>query len=170
LIIRVIKNALKVLSNPETEFINIRKKKFESVLGDYLVLLITAAIVSGIVSFLFFIGKAAYLDFFKTVDIQYMRMLNYSLGRSTSLIFFYLFAGTFLIFILSIIIRLFAPKVKYTKVLSIIFLSLSPLLLFSWIPVFAAALGIWCLFLLVVGLRTEKSSKMIKKDSIEQRD
>ena len=139
MIIRAIKQGFRTLNNPETEFRNMHKKSFETILGEYLILLLSVAIVAAIISFLYYLSKAFYLDIFQTLDVEYARMLNYSLGRSTSLMFFYLFAGTFFVFIFSLILMPFFRKLKYTRLLSIMFYSMTPFLLFSWIPALSIA-------------------------------
>lgn len=168
MILKPIKNALKILNNPETEFSQIHKRKFEDILSDYLILLVVLSITAGLVSFIFYLVKAFYLDIFLTVDVNYMRMLNYSLGRTTSLMFFYMFAGTFLVFIISLMLRLFV-HVKYVQLFSIMFYSLTPFLLFAWIPILGYSLFIWTVFLFFVGLKHKKQF-LVKKDSIKQRD
>ncbi len=169
ILINGIKQGFKTLINPDKEFTNINKRSFESILSDYLIMLLAVGLLAAAVSVLFYLGKAFYLDIFKTVDIQYGRMLNYSMGRATSLMFFYLFSGTFLMFILSMILNVFFRKVKYVKLLGIMFYSLTPVLLFSWVHIFAASLLIWSIFLFCIGIKKE-SKVHIKKDSIQQRD
>jgi len=170
MLIDAIKRGFGLLSNPENGFKDLQKRQFEVVLGNYLILLLSVSVLTGVVSFLFYLGKAAYLDVLMEIEIEYLRMLNYSMGRSTSLMFFYLFAGTFFVFILSLILAPFFRKMKYVRLLSIIFYSLSPFLLFGWIPIFSMPLLIWSIFLFVVGVRSERFNEKIKKDSIKQRD
>lgn len=165
-----IKQNLAILSNPEKEFSKLENRQFESVLSDYLIMLVSVSILTGIVSFLFYLGKSLYLDIFLTIDVQYVRMINYSLGRSTSLMFFYLFAGTFFVFFLSLILSLFFRKIKLIKLLSLIFYASAPFLIFSWVPVFALPLSIWSIFLFIQGVKSHKHTKKISKDSIEHRD
>lgn len=164
-----IKNGLRILSSPKERFEELNGRTLESVVWDYLILLITSAIATGIFSLAYSIIWAIYLDIFVNVDIQYIRMINYSLGRSTSLIFLYLFLGTFLLFFISLIIKPFLRKIKYASLLKILFYSLTPLLLFSWIIPNPIPLGIWGLFLLAVGVKSYKPLE-IKKDSIQKRD
>ena len=97
-------------------------------------------------------------------------MFNYSLGITTALIFFYLFAGTFILFIVSLITGAFVRSVKYVDLLKIFFYALSPLLLFGWIPFLPQAHIIWSLFLFVIGVKVMKKHAKIRKTSIEHRD
>jgi hypothetical protein len=157
------------LSNPEREFNQINKRSFESIVGDYMWLLVTVAIVTGLLNFLFSIVKAIYLDIFLNIDVQYWRMINYSFGRAFSLLFLYIFAGTFLIFFISILLRPFFHKIKYIDFLGLLLYSLAPLLLFAWIPFNPTPLIIWSIFLFAVGVSSYKAVG-IKKGSIQQRD
>lgn len=170
MLIKAIKQGFRLLSDPENEFKRIKHRTFEQNLSNYLILLLTVGVMTGIVSFLFYLIKAAYLDIFMTIDIQYIRMINYSLGRATSLMFFYLFAGTFFVFIMALILSPFFKKIKFTRVLELIFYSLTPLLLFSWIPILSLSLLIWSIFLLVTGIKMQRFSEKINVNSIEQRD
>ncbi len=170
MVINAIRQGIQVLLYPGKEFRNLNERTFESVLGDYLKLLITAGILSGIFSFLISLVKAAYFDIFMTIDIQYWRMMNYSLGRTTSTIFFYLFAGTFIFFFLSVALFPFFRNMKYVNLLRIMFYSLTPFLLFSWVPILVPSLALWSIFLFIVGVKNYRKEARIKKDSIQQRD
>ena len=109
------KNTILILSDPKLAFQELEKKTLESVVGYYLRMLLLVAIAAGIFNFLFSIIRAFYLDIFVTIDIQYLRMINYSLSRSFSNMFFYLFAGTFILFFISIFARIFIRRLKYTE-------------------------------------------------------
>ncbi len=169
MIIKQIKRGFNILLNPNKEFKNISKIKFEEAVADYFKLLVSVAIVAGIANFIIALIKAAFLDITLNIDIQYLRMINYSIGRATSLVFFYIFAGTFILFFVSIILRIFIRKVKYVDLFRILFYSLMPLLLFGWLPFNQVPLLIWCSFLLAIALRQHRSVK-VKKGSINQRD
>ena len=84
-----IKKALRLIFNPRKEFEALNKRSFESVIADYMCLLIAAALLAGVFNFIFSILQALYLDIFVNISIQYLRMINYSIGKSTSLIFLY---------------------------------------------------------------------------------
>ena len=169
MVFNIIKRALRILSSPKKEFEDLNKRTFESVVGDYAILLVTVAILAGLSSLIYSIARALYLDMSLDISIQYVRMINYSIGRSMSLLFFYLFAGTFLLFFLSMVLRPFLKRMKYISLLKILFYSLTPLLLFSWFLSNPLPLVIWSLFLLITGIKTYKSEH-IKKNSIKKRD
>lgn len=168
--IKLIKNAFKVIINPNEEFNLLKKKNFENILKNYLLLIIFAGILSGLTVFLLSFGKAIYYSFFMKIDINYINMLNYNYGRFISTVFFYIFAGTFLTAIIGFIIKPFTKGIKFTNVLKIIFYSLTPLILFSWIQILTPGLIVWSLSLLIIGLKNFKEKEKIKKSSIEQRD
>ena len=169
MIIKSLKRGLNILLDPKKGFSNANKCNFELAVGHYMWLLITVAIAAGVINLLFSIGKAIYFDLFVNAEIQYIRMANYSFSSAFSLFFFYLFAGTLLTFILSLFLRPFFNKIKYTDFLKIIFFSLTPLLLFAWLPFNPVPFVIWSLFLFIYAIRSYKSIE-IKRDSIQQRD
>ena len=164
-----IKLGIAILSNPEKGFQETEKFPFEETVNYYVWLLVALSITSGVFNLLYSIIKAAYFDLFFEVDINYLRMMNYLIGRSTSIIFFYIFAGTFLLFIISIAIMIFLPRVKYIDLLKILLYSATPLLFFSWIPYSPIPLIAWSLFLFLNGVKS-KEKFQIKKDSIKYRE
>jgi len=165
---KTIKKSINIISNPKKEFEELNKKSFDAVVWDYLILLLIVSVAAGIFSFLFSFLRAIYLDIFLNASIQYYRMFNYSLGRSTSLMFFYMFMGTFFMFLVSIILKPIFHRIKYNSLLKIILYSLTPFLMFSWLFSNPIPLLIWSLFLTYTGIKTHKSQH-IKQDSIKKR-
>lgn len=165
-----IKRAWRLLAEPGVSFRDMQKRPFESVVSDYLILLVSVAILAGVTALIFGVLKAVYYDLFFTIDIQYWRMFNYAMGRTTSLGFFFIFAGTFLLFFISVILKPFFRRIKFTRFLGVMFFSMSPVLLFGWIPVMPYALFIWALFLFIIGIGELKAAGSVRKDSIQQRD
>ena len=155
-----INQAIRILKNPEKEFGELSRRPLESLVGDYMRLLIAVSIAAGLFNFLFSFSKSAYLDLFANIDVQYLRMLNYSIGRSVSIIFFYVFSGTFLLFVFSAILKPFFRRIKYTNFLGLILYSMSPLLLFGWIASSQIPLGIWSLFLFAAGIKCGKNPRV----------
>jgi len=168
MVVSAIKRALRILSSPKEEFKDLNNRTLEAVVWDYMLLLVAVSIVAGVFNLLYTVGKAFYLDSTLNIDIQYLRMLNYSLGQSTSILFLYLFSGTFLFFFLSIILKLFLYKIKYISLLKIMFYSLTPFLIFSWFFSNPLPLAIWSIFLITIGIRNH-DEPLIKKDSIQTR-
>ncbi|MBW3000843.1 YIP1 family protein [Candidatus Woesearchaeota archaeon] len=165
----------RTLANPEREFENINKRSLEKILEDYIKLLLASGLLAAVIAFIFILINSTYLNLFRGINIDYWRLINYSAGISGSLFFFYLFAGTFLFFLLSLIIRIFVRRIKYTRLISVLCYSLSPILLIGWISnKLILALGIWSAFLLIVGIRqtlkeegkiSDKSSSKIRGKS-----
>jgi len=154
-----IKQGIMILSNPDKEFLLMKERTFEDILEDYIKFLLMAGLMAGIAAIIYQFSRAAYLDIFKSIAIDYWRLLNYSVGTAVSTFFFYLFIGIFLIFLISLIVKLFARGLKYTHLLSIMAYSVSPLLIFNWIhESLFSALMVWTLFLLIKGIRSAKSS------------
>ena len=166
----IIIKSFNILLKPEAEFADLHNRTFESVLNDYVILLAISAIVAGLVAFLYSVGYALYLGIFKQVNIEYWNMANYAAGSSVSLLFFYLFAGTFILFIVSIFLRIFVKKMSYVNLFNVIFYSLTPLLLFSWLRIAVVGLFIWCAFLFIEGVIIHNKAMQVKQDSIQQRD
>ncbi len=164
-----VKNAIQFLSNPKYHFERIHEQNFEKSTANHIWLVLSMGTFAALFNLIFYILKSAYLNIFVNIDINYWRMINYSFGRSISIFFFYLFAATFLLFGLSVILKPFMPKIKYEMLLSILFYAFIPLLLFGWIPANPLPFLVWSLFLLFIGLRSYRSVH-IKKESILQRD
>jgi len=156
------------LSNPEKAFSELENYSFEDVVSYYTIMLALTSFVAGILNFLVSIIKAIYFDIFIDVDVKYLAMLNYTLSVSTSLMFLYIFLGTFILFFISILLIPFFPKIRYTSLLKILLYSMSPFLVFVWIPSSSFPLLIWCIFLLVIGIKSHKIVK-IRSGSIKQR-
>ena len=169
IIIKHIKQGFRILKNPEKCFEESGKYTLEHTVAYYTWMLISVSIIAGLFNFIYSGLKAVYFDTFFKVDINYSRLLNYSLQISTSIIVFYIFLGTFVLFIISAIIKLFLPKIKYTNLLKLLLYSTTPLLLFSWIPYFNIPLIIWAVFLFATGLKSYRGFH-VKKDSIEYRE
>jgi len=169
MLIKPIKSGIRILFNPEKEFRLLNKRSLEPVVWDYTIVLAASAVMAGIFNLTFSIAKAFYLDLFVDISIQYPRMINYSIGRSASIIFFYLFAGTFLLFFLSLLLRPLFRNINYTSLLKILIYSAMPVLLFGWFLANPLPLAIWSIFLIYTGVKSHKHTK-IRKDSIEMRE
>jgi hypothetical protein len=152
-----VKQGISILSNPDREFSLMKERSFEEILEDYIKFLLVAGLLAGVAAIAYQFGRAAYLDVFKSISIDYWRLLNYSVGTAVSAFFLYLFAGTFLMFVISLVLKPFAKGLRYTRLLSVMIYSLSPLLIFNWIneSLFPALL-VWSLFLLVKGVKIGK--------------
>ncbi|HII16817.1 TPA: hypothetical protein HA361_02790 [Candidatus Woesearchaeota archaeon] len=165
----IIREACSVIASPKDAFRNMPNIRFEKAVADYLRLLLLAGSAGSIITLLLSAGKAAYLDLLFEANVNYWNMLNYAAGKAVSLLFFCIFGGTFLLFLLSLLLVPFLRHLKYVELLRILFYSMLPIILFGWLPFNPAPLVVWCIFLFIVGIRTYKG-KAIRKDSIEQRD
>lgn len=164
-----IKTGFRVVSNPEKEFGNLPRTSLEDVVACYMSLLILTALAAGIASSLLIFSQTLYFDIFFKSDVHYSEVANYSLVRGTSLVFMYLFLGTFLVFLITIILKQFFRKIRYTDFLKITCYSLSPMLLFGWAPFSIVSMLLWSIILLVLGIRMHRA-KPVKKDSITNRE
>jgi hypothetical protein len=167
---RTIKHSIRILYNPEQEFEALNNRTLEEVVEDYIILLLSISVLAGVVSLAYQAIYAAYINLFQGIAINYLRLLNYSAGNSVSLFFFYAFAGTFLLFIISLVVKAFVKGIKYTKLISILLYSVTPLLLFCWItPAFFLPLSVWCIFLAVSGVKTFRRIEEQKKKLISSK-
>jgi hypothetical protein len=168
-LIRSIKEGFRTCISPEKEFSSLNKLTLDSVVSDYIRLLIAAALAAGLFNLLFSTIKSIGYRLFLNMDIDYWRMLNYYVGRSISEVFAYLFVGTFGIFFLSLIIRSVYHRLNYVPLLKVMFRSLAPFLLFGWLMTNFLPFLVWSLFLLIVGIRSYQTERMAK-NSINTRD
>ena len=153
-----VKRFIGILANPERSFRDLGKRTFEDVLEDYMKVLLFSGFLAALSSFLYQFAVAFYLAFVKKVNINFMNLLNYSAGTSTSMFFFYLFVGTVAVAVLAGLIKPFAGGLKFTRVVSVVLFSLAPYLIFGWIYLQAGiGLLMWCAFLLIVGLVVQKA-------------
>ena len=167
---RALRQAVRILQAPEQEFRRIPGRTLEAIVVDYLALLVVCAAMAFVVSLAFSMGRAVYLDRVMLVDVYYWRMFNYAAGTAVSLFFFYIFAGTFLAFLASLLVRPFMRGLKYTAQLAVLLYAFSPLLLFSWIPALNPGLLVWAGVLLAFGLRQASSARTAVKNTIAERE
>lgn len=167
-ILNQINKTILALSEPRNSISALEKEPFESVVRHYIHMLLLVGIASGTFHFLYSLLRAIYLDIFFTIDVQYWRMINYATGRASSLLFLYIFAGTFILFFASLILKLFIKKLRLIEFLKVIMFSMSPLLLFGW---FFSPLPflLWSVFLFVTGIK-HYNPTIIKKKSILNRN
>lgn len=167
--IKLIKDRFKLIGNPKEYFLDFDKDTFEKQLSDYLKLLILTGILAGISITIFNTIRGFYFLYVDKINVDIWRMLNYSVGNGVAVVFFALFCGTILLFVIATILRPFLKKLKFIKILQLMMYSLSPLLLFGWIPALSLSLLIWCVFIFCIGYKNIKLEH-VKKDSIKQRE
>ncbi len=137
-----------LLTHPQKGFVRVKKKTLESVLGEYMKVLLLAGFVAGLTVCVSYLVRAAYFSLVRGVDIEYLRLVNYALGMAAGTFFFWLFAGTVLFFVAVLIFRVFIPaslsdRVKFMSV------STAPVLFFGWItPSIVPVLLVWSMVLL----------------------
>jgi len=165
----LIRKAVSVLLHPKREFRILDKRALEDVLGEYLKMVLLVGLASGVFTFLITVLKAFYFDLLLDANVQYLRMVNYSFGQVISIVFLYFFVGTFGIFLLSVLLKILF-RVKYTRLLKLIFYSMTPVLVFGWVHIFLPGLFVWAAMLFIIGMRSSRYYVKIKKDSIAQRD
>ncbi|HYD03055.1 MAG TPA: YIP1 family protein [Alphaproteobacteria bacterium] len=159
-----ISNGLRLLASPKEEYAKMEKRTFESVLEDYIKLLLLSGLLASVASFVITIARAAYLNLFKNITVDYYKLANYSLGTSTNIFFLYLFCGTALVALITFFVKIFAGNLKYVKAVSVVLYALTPVLFFGWINGIASlTLLLWTIFLIYVGITTLKSLQPKKK-------
>lgn len=162
-----IQNYIQVIYDPVTSFRQLTKRSFESIVADYIILLLVSGLLTALVSLFVFTIKSIYLALIYSADINYARMLNYAFGISTATTFIILFTGTFVMFALALIMHPFLKKLKLVQLLSIMMYSLAPFILFVWIPISKSAFIVWAIVLFIIGLKEYNSND--KKKSFDQR-
>ncbi len=167
---KIIKTRWNLLFDPKAGYRELLDVTFEQSLIEYLLLVLFLGVLSAVFIFFSNIIKAVYIGILYKADIQFMNMLNYTLGQASGTIFFYFFAGTFILFAISLVVDGFFRDIKYIRLLQIFFIALTPFLLFGWIPFLSYTLLIWSIFLLVQGIRYEKTQKKVVRTSINNRD
>jgi hypothetical protein len=161
--------AFDVLLDPKKSFKDLEKKTLERVVADYIKILIIMAVLAAILNLIYWIGRSFYYDAFFSLTVEYPTMLNYALSTSSSLLFLYLYLGTFMVFILAVIIALFMQKFKFIEVIKITLYAMIPLLLFGWVPPTPLPFVIWSIVLFITGITTYEPMH-IQKKSIQNRD
>ena len=167
--INSVKKTSRILWSPKESFRGLEDEKLEGVVAFYFRMLVIVSVVSGLFFFVFSFIKAIYLDIFLRTDINYWRMINYLSGRSASLVFLYLFIGTFIVFLISLVLFIFFRKIKYLEVLKGLLYSLTPFLLFGWLFMSLYPLIIWSVFLFINWVSVYRV-KSVDKSSIHFRD
>lgn len=167
---KALSSYLLFITSPKEAFIDLNKKTLEDATQNYLLLLISSSILAGLVSVAVGFASAVYVNIFLHANVQYLRMLNYTLGRGISTTFFFLFAGTFLLFIASMALSIFTRGIKYSDLAKIMMGSAAPALLFAWLQISPIAFVVWACILIIIGVREQKIVGKVKKNSIENRD
>ncbi|NTV23264.1 MAG: hypothetical protein HGA85_02725 [Nanoarchaeota archaeon] len=139
------------LKNPKTGLSKLETKSLDTILGNYLTVLLLSSIVAGLSTFILGISKSAYYHYVLKAKVDIAAAVNYSAGISISLFFFYLFLGTVIVFILSILLGMILRK-PLVYCLRLLMLSMSPFLLFGWLPLVGYSLVIWVLYLVAIGI------------------
>ena len=151
--IKKIKYAINILKSPEKELKKLDNILLDTILGKYLILLLISSIFSSILIFLIRILRSVYFDIFLNTNVDYIGLLNYSAGYAVSLFFLYLFIGTIGLFLISVVIKLIFSKKKFVNIIKLLLISLTPVILFLWIPTAAPYLLIWSLFIFLLGIK-----------------
>jgi phosphoglycerol transferase MdoB-like AlkP superfamily enzyme len=166
---KLIKGAVNVLKNSESEFKALNEKTLEEIVFNYVKLLVFIAIVAGAVNMVISFVRVLYLDIFLRVGVNYLTFLNYVFGQSSAIMIIYIMSGTFLLYFVSLILNLFFRRIKYTELLKKILYSLTPVLVFGWTPYIALSLLIYSVFLFIMAIKVHQY-KVVDKKSIDQRD
>jgi len=138
-----------VLYDPLAAFTALKSRSLEQVLGDYLLLLLCSGALGAVFYLLTSVGRAVYYHFVLGAQVEYIRLLNYAGGAAMAIFMLFLFAGTFLLFFIVLVLRLFFRQGSFVEFLRIALYSLSPVLLFGWVLPVVLAMFVWAAVLLV---------------------
>lgn len=149
----IIGRAVAVIRNPDHAYGQLHSRTLEDVLADYVKLVMASGLLAGVVSFIWAFGRAAYLQLVRGIVVDYWRLANYQAQVLAGTFFLYLFAGTILFFLASVVVKAARPRAGYTQVVMVLCYALSPVLLFGWVSSrLVPALLVWSVVLLLVGL------------------
>jgi len=141
------------LTNPSTSYKRVIKGTLEEFLGDYMKMLLMVGVLGGLAVVIWQFIYAGYLSVFKGVSINFLRLANYYSGIAVGTFFFWLFAGTVIMFLAVIIIRIFIHEKIAQGVMRLCF-SLAPVFVFGWINIrLVPALIIWTIVIYVSTFR-----------------
>ncbi|MDD9952980.1 MAG: hypothetical protein OXR66_01440 [Candidatus Woesearchaeota archaeon] len=157
-----------VIADPVHAFKQLESRSFEDVLYEYLKLLVLVSIAAGLFLFLLSMGKALYFDLFRAIDIKYWRLVNYASGALTATALLYLFSGTFVLFLISLLVQPFT-RLRYTRTLQVLFYALTPLLLFGWFIPIVGGIALWSLALFCIGTNVVRAHQRTRKGTIRER-
>ncbi len=146
-----IKEAIDVMSFPGKSFGKASKVSFEKSLGNHMLRVLIAGFSGLGFNLLFGLIRALYFQIFFSADVNYWNVVNYSLGMGISIFFFFVFAGSFILFAVALLLRPFNRKLKFIEHIKIVIMSSSPVVLLGWIPALAPSAGIWSLLLFFIG-------------------
>ncbi len=163
-------SGFEALREPRQAQLRALEEPIEDALGNHMRRVLTAGVAAGLFSLIFSVAQALYLQQIKHVDIAFGRLLNYYSGIAFGTFLFYVFAGTFLLFLLSVVIRLFVRQVPFWTLIKLLCIAMVPVLLFGWIGRgVALALLVWSAFLLVSGILTVRSASSAKRTPSKKR-
>lgn len=122
-------------------------------LEQYILLLLASGLLAAVVSLLYSMGQGAYYQIIDQVTVDYLKLLNYSLSIAAGTFFFYLFAGTFLLAVVGLVLRAFV-KLRFIELVKILCVAITPVLLLGWLSQrLAIALLLWAIILLIMGVK-----------------
>src|SRR3989338_3319557 len=98
LIPRPVRRGFAMLYSPKEAFERLAHQSLEEASVQYLSMLAIAGATAAVFNIAASLLQSAYLELLYDVDVYYPNMLNYATVISSSVLFFYLFAGTFLAF------------------------------------------------------------------------
>lgn len=150
-----IRRGVRICVDTERRLANAEKETLEGILEAYIKLLLLSGVAAAAATFLWQLLKAAFYDVVRGVTVDYLNLANYTFSVSAGTFFFYLFAGTFGLGILSLLLSPFF-RMKYTRLVKILCDATMPVLLFGWpTPNLAWALFVWSLVIFIVGVRSK---------------
>ena len=156
----VYSSAFSFLKNSQSSFQSVFSSSLEDCLEKYMKMLLIAGLFASIASFIIFLLNSLYLSIFRDVPILAWRMLNYAVSVSSGYFMVYLFLGTFGLFLLVLLFKVFFRNIRLDALIKLFCYSMFPILLFGWIhPSLAYALMVWSAFLVIVGIKSYSDKK-----------
>jgi hypothetical protein len=162
---QLVREAWRKLRDPREAVEQLSVHSLETMLAHHGKLVVLSGILSGLASIVWALLRAAYLDFGRHIEIEYLRLINYYSGIAFGTFLFYIFAGTFLLFLVTVLVRIFIRDIPYWTLVKIFCIAFIPLALFGWISkLFVPGLLVWFAYLAVSGIRVARELTRKRSD------
>jgi len=150
---QAVRRGFSLLANSGRELAKLEKRSLESILEDYILLLLASGFLAGLMSLIVLILTAIYYRLTAQISVNYLHLLNFGLTVAAGTFFLYLFIGTFFVGLLALLLRPFL-RLRLVMMVKLLCVALTPVLLFGWVAQRAVlVLLFWSLFLLILGRR-----------------
>lgn len=107
------------------------KQSFDDSLSFFMKQLLRTGALSAAWLFAFELLRMVFFDVFRSVNVNYLRFINYFASLSFGSFFGWVFFGVLSVFIFSVVLNMFSSD-KFTLVVQRVMFCFAPILLFGW--------------------------------------